>query len=88
MKAQYASGERKTVFDVVEFQRIQSMKAHLPAAKEKRAKTRKENNFQQGSNNSQFNTRWIYSDELRQSKKIAKTAQTPIGWCDGRKIKF
>lgn len=43
---------------------------------------------QTGEGNSQFGTRWIFSDELKQSKKIRSTDNVPEGWELGRKIKF
>ena len=39
-------------------------------------------------NNSQYGTRWIYSLEEQQSRKIKKTEPIPDGWLPGRKIKF
>lgn len=41
-----------------------------------------------GEGNPQFGTRWIYSDELQESKKIRATDDIPEGWQLGRKIKF
>lgn len=38
--------------------------------------------------NSQYGTRWIHSLELQKSKKIKKTDSLPLGWLEGRKIKF
>lgn len=43
---------------------------------------------QTGEGNSQFGTRWIYSDTEKQSKKIRATDDIPEGWQLGRKIKF
>lgn len=43
---------------------------------------------QMGEGNSQYGTRWIYSDELKESKKIRVTDKIPEGWKLGRKIKF
>ena len=43
---------------------------------------------QNGKNNSQYGTRWIYSTELKLSKKVAKNDPLPEGWNEGRKIKF
>lgn len=43
---------------------------------------------QSGEGNSQFGTRWIYSDEEQTSKKIRATDDIPEGWQLGRKIKF
>lgn len=48
-----------------------SLRAQLSHVKEKRKKTRKENNFQQGKNNSQYGTTWIWH-ELYGNKKIKK----------------
>ena len=38
--------------------------------------------------NSQFNTCWIYNEELKQSKKVNKNDIIPNGWKLGRKLKF
>lgn len=43
---------------------------------------------QKGEGNSQFGTRWIYSLELKISKKIKKDEVLPEGWLEGRKLKF
>ncbi len=43
---------------------------------------------QKGEGNSQYGTRWIYSDEEKRSKKIRATDDIPPGWKLGRKIKF
>lgn len=43
---------------------------------------------QSGEGNSQFGTRWIYSDEEKTSKKIRATDDIPEGWKLGRKMKF
>lgn len=43
---------------------------------------------QMGNGNSQYGTMWIYSNELRQCKRINKTHPIPPGWVRGRKMKF
>ena len=43
---------------------------------------------QAGEGNSQFGTKWIFNDELKESKKIRTTDDLPDGWEYGRKIKF
>ena len=43
---------------------------------------------QTGEGNSQFGTRWIHSLEEKQSKKIRVTDKIPLGWLEGRKMKF
>ncbi len=43
---------------------------------------------QQGDKNSQYGSMWIYSTELRESKKILKTDKIPEGWNKGRIINF
>lgn len=43
---------------------------------------------QQGSSNSQFGMRWIYSTIEKKSRKIAKEEVLPAGWLEGRKLKF
>lgn len=41
---------------------------------------------QSGSMNSQFGTKWIYNDKIKQSVKIPKTNSVPSGWKLGRKV--
>jgi len=41
-----------------------------------------------GKLNSQYGTRWIHSLEIKKSIKISKDEQLPIGWSEGRKIKW
>jgi hypothetical protein len=48
---------------------------------ERRAKTRKDKKFQQGTNNTQFGTMWI-TDGLS-NRKIPKDSVIPIGWRRG-----
>lgn len=48
----------------------------------------KSSKHQAGAGNSQFGKRWIHSIELKQSKKIKKDDPLPVGWLEGRKIKF
>lgn len=43
---------------------------------------------QKGKGNSQYGTMWIYSNILKQSKKIMKNKKIPTGWKKGRKQKF
>jgi group I intron endonuclease len=45
-------------------------------------------NAQRGEGNSQYGTMWVYSTDLKMSKKIKKTDIIPDGWIKGRKIKF
>jgi len=40
------------------------------------------------TNNPSFGTRWIWSDQLKVSKKILKNDPLPNGWSEGRKIKW
>jgi len=60
-------------------------------SKQKIAETRKRINFQQGKNNSQFGTCYIFNDELLDSKRI-KLIELEIyliqGWKRGRKLKY
>lgn len=42
----------------------------------------------QGEKNSQFNKRWIYNLELKISKTISKYDPLPLGWLEGRKMKW
>ena len=55
-------------------------------SEETKVKMRKPKN--QGENNSQFNTKWIYSIDQQRSMRIEKNADIPQGWLLGRKIKF
>lgn len=43
-------------------------------------------NHQKGEKNSQFGKMWIYSLELKQSKRIYNHEKIPNGWVKGRKI--
>jgi hypothetical protein len=43
---------------------------------------------QSGDGNSQFGTMWIHNLDLKESKKIPKSDEIPLGWNKGRKIKF
>lgn len=43
---------------------------------------------QSGLGNSHYGKMWIYSDDLRKSKRIYKTDPIPNGWVKGRKMKF
>jgi len=43
---------------------------------------------QTGEKNSQYGTRWIHSKTLEISKRISKNDPLPVGWEEGRKIKF
>lgn len=43
---------------------------------------------QTGEGNSQYGTRWIHSLEEKRSKKIRVTDKIPLGWLEGRKMKF
>ena len=57
-----------------------------PHSEETKQKMRKSKN--NGESNSQFGSRWIHNLELKISKKIKKAAPLPIGWKEGRKLKF
>lgn len=43
---------------------------------------------QSGIKNSNYGKRWIYSDELKISKQLLFDKELPLGWIEGRKIKF
>lgn len=43
---------------------------------------------QSGSGNSQYGTKWIFSETEKYSKKIKNTDSIPNGWSLGRKLKF
>jgi hypothetical protein len=43
---------------------------------------------QSGEGNSQFGTMWIHNLDLKESKKIPKSDEIPLGWNKGRKINF
>ena len=49
---------------------------------------RKNSQKQAGQGNSQYGTRWIYSDEYKICKKIKKDESLPNGFVEGRKMKF
>lgn len=44
--------------------------------------------LQEGEKNSQYGTKWIYSETLRVSKKIPKSESIPEGWERGRVLDF
>lgn len=75
-------------FKTVEIQQMGNTKEAREKASKKLKKTFKKNNHQQKDKNSQFDTMWIYSLELKQNKKINKNDFIPNGWNKGRKIKF
>jgi hypothetical protein len=43
---------------------------------------------QTGIGNSQYNTQWIYNNDLKESKKIPKSEKIPEGWLKGRVLNF
>jgi len=43
---------------------------------------------QQGNKNSQYNTRWIYNNNLQKCRKIPKCDKLPLGWLEGRKLRW
>lgn len=43
---------------------------------------------QTGCGNSQYDTQWIYNNDLRESKKILKSEKIPEGWLKGRVLNF
>lgn len=45
-------------------------------------------NEQSGEKKSQFGTRWIFNDDLKQNKKIPKDYEIPEGWKEGRKLNW
>ncbi len=61
----------KPIVFTPEFNKEMSLRAQHPDAKEKRAQTRKEKQFQVGTNNSQYGTTWVWH-ELIGNKKIPK----------------
>lgn len=54
--------------------------------REKHKKIMEEIDHQKGEKNSQFNTIWIYNDELKISKKANKDDKLLDGWVKGRKF--
>ena len=89
IKKQYSDGLRENVFNA-EFNKEMQKRAQTDTAKLKRAMTMSERNFQQGKNNSQFGTTWIWH-ELIGNKKINKTLLTEYieqGWVKTYKPKF
>jgi hypothetical protein len=74
--------ETKPLVFTKEFNKQMSIKAQSEEAKLKRSETRKKNNFQVGSNNSQFGTMWITNGI--ENKKIKKESiEIPDGWYKG-----
>lgn len=43
---------------------------------------------QTGCGNSQYDTQWIYNNDLKESKKIPKSEKIPEGWLKGRVLNF
>ena len=43
---------------------------------------------QSGIENSQYDTQWIYNNDLKESKKIPKSEKIPEGWLKGRVLNF
>lgn len=43
---------------------------------------------QAGSGNNQFNTRWVYNEDLKLCKKILKDEEIPEGWLQGRVLNW
>ena len=62
--------------------------ARTPEAIEKKKKSFKQINHQQGEKNSQYGTRWIHNKQVRISKRIKVTDPLPLGWSEGRVINF
>jgi hypothetical protein len=48
----------------------------------------KNSKIQNGLDNSQYGTMWIYNESLQKNSKIKKTDTIPDGWRIGRKMKF
>lgn len=69
---------------VIKFQALGTAAALNNKSKEKRINTFKKNNHQSGNKNSQYGSIWIYSNELRESKKILNSEKIPEGWLKGR----
>ena len=67
---------------------VGNVKASLAETQIKKKQTLKSINHQQGSKNSMYGKRWIYSNELEASKRILKNDPLPHGWHEGRKLKF
>jgi hypothetical protein len=78
---QYVNGNRNPVG----WSKSAIINAQSQSAKEKRNKTRKENKFQQGKNNSQYGTMWITNGI--ENKKIKNIDIIPEGWYKGAKFK-
>jgi hypothetical protein len=85
-KEGYKSGKRKVLF-THEFNREMARRAQTDSAKAKRARTRKENNFQQGERNSQYGTKWIYNIVTGEFYKLKKGENLPVGWELGKQPK-
>ena len=80
--------ERRPFIFTKEFNIEASKNAQSSEARQKRKDSLEKINHQKGEKNSQYNTVWIYSEELQKSKKISKDEDIPEGWKLGRKIKF
>lgn len=89
MKKAYENG-RSTSFENSCIRTLGVDAAKTPEANAKRKNTFKERDHQQGEKNSQFGKRYtyVYSDELKQCKRIGKEDPIPEGWKKGRKLKF
>jgi hypothetical protein len=89
LKIAYAEGRRKPAGAASpEGLKEMQKRAWSSESSAKRKATRERIKFQQGSNNSQHDTMWIYSLEEKRSKKIKKSDDVPEGWSLGRKLKF
>ena len=72
LKQQYKNGRKASgCFGDEKIRMECTRKAQSPEARAKRDETRKKNKFQQGKNNSQYGTTWIWH-EMIGNKKIKK----------------
>lgn len=77
-KAQYANGRIGSF----------SGKLHTIETIDKMKRVHMINRHQQGTKNSQFNTKWISNTALKISKKVDKDVEMENGWIDGRIINW
>lgn len=65
-----------------------SWKGKTRSEEQKRKIGEANSKYQSGKGNSQYGTRWIYNEKLRENKKINKNSKLPDGWEYGRKLEY
>lgn len=80
LKEAYANGTKKAYhYDWTGRKHSEESKAKMREAAQGRGV---------GTTNNMYGTKWIYSDELQQSKRILKDDPIPEGWKKGRKMSW